>query len=198
MRLAILSVSALLAIGACDKPNIPRPPADAQLTAITWDSQNQRYLSDGVPLDTVKLWRFGSDAGGFSGMNVSMAPVNEGLEVRATGSDPAIRTPADLNISGENATLVVVRLTRVAQAQSWDGSLYFSTSRDGESGSRRASPVNNDPPRLGEDQLVVYDLANPSSASRAWRRSTIAQIRFDLDNEAGGAFIIHEVAIIAR
>lgn len=198
MRLAILSLSAFLAIGACDKPNIPRAPASAELTSITWDNQNKRFVSDGTPLDTVKLWRFGSDAEEFSGMNVSMAPVNEGLEIRATGNDPAIRTPAGLNISGEDATLVLVRLTRIARAQSWDGSLYFSTSRVGESGSRRASPVNNDPPRLGEDQLVVYDMANPSSASRAWRRSTIDQIRFDLDNEAGGAFIIHEVAVIAR
>ncbi len=198
MRLVILPLSAFLAIGACDKPNVPRANAAAELPSITWDSQNQRFVSDGTPLDVVKLWHFGSDAEGFTGMNVSMAPVNEGLEVRATGDDPAIRTPANLNVSGQNATLVLVRLTRVASAQSWDGSLYFSTSRVGESARRRASPANNDPPRLGEDQLVVYDMANPSPAARAWRRSTIDQIRFDLDNQAGGAFIIHEVAIIDR
>ncbi|MDO8410641.1 MAG: hypothetical protein Q7S93_11350 [Phenylobacterium sp.] len=196
MKLLLAAALVLALVAGCDKPNVERV-AEIERPQVRWDAQTQRYLSGDHPLELVAQWTFAGASHGLQAINADATPTPEGLRVVATGDDPGLRTAAGLNLRGEDADLVLVRLTRLAGAASWDGSLYYATDRQGESADRRAAPQPPSSPPIGVQTLLIYDMRQPS-VGRPWRRSAIDQIRLDLDNEAGGAVLIHEIAIARR
>jgi len=44
---------------------------------------------------------------------------------------------------------------------------------------------------------MVYDLSNPKKGGDDWVKSVITGLRLDLDDDAGGAFTIHQIAIVS-
>jgi hypothetical protein len=44
---------------------------------------------------------------------------------------------------------------------------------------------------------MVYDLAKPRKGGDDWLKSVITGIRLDLDDSAGGAFTLQQVAIVS-
>ncbi len=196
MKTLLAAAVVMVLAAACDKPNVERT-TELQLPQFQWDRSRENFLSGGHPLDIITLWSFDNESHGVSGMNVQIAPTSEGLSVVATGDDPAIRTPDNLSINGSEADLILVRMTRLTAAESWDGTLYYATNQSSESADRRAAPQTAKSPQIGVQVLLAYDMKQPS-VGRAWRRSPIKQIRLDLDNEAGGAFLIHDIAIVRR
>ncbi|MDP1617907.1 hypothetical protein [Phenylobacterium sp.] len=196
MRLFLAAVILLAFVTGCDKPNVERVSV-LEPPQIRWDQETRQFRSGPHPLQIVAAWRFENATHGVSAVNASLTPTPDGLRVVATANDAGIRTPAGLRLNGRYADLVLVRLTRLAEAPSWDGSLYYATDGQGESAERRAAPQPASSPPIGVPTLLIYDMKQPS-VGRAWRRSQIDQIRLDLDNEAGGAVLIHEIAIVRR
>jgi len=196
MRLLLAATLVLALVSGCDKPNVERV-VEIEHPKIQWDGETQQLLSGDHPLDVIAQWTFAGASHGVQAINADATPTPEGLQVVATGDDPGIRTPAGLKLRGKDADLVLVRITRLASAESWDGSLYYATDRHGESAGRRAAPQPASSPPIGVQTLLIYDMTQPS-VGRAWRRSAVDQIRFDLDNEAGGSVLIHAIAIARR
>lgn len=119
----------------------------------------------------------------------------QGLLVSGVAPDPSVRIP--LNLRGSDASLVVVRLTRVKATGDWDGALYYATARHGESPKFMNFPVHADtPPPIGAPVVLIYDMDELSVGGDDWMKSTIERIRLDLDIEAGGEVIIHQVALV--
>jgi hypothetical protein len=196
MRVLLAATLVLALVAGCDKPNVERV-TEIERPQIQWDGQAQQFVLGVHPLELIAQWRFAGSSHGFKASNADVKPTPKGLQIVATGDDPGLRTPAGLKLRGEDADLVLVRITRLANAASWDGSLYYATGRHGESAERRAAPQPASSPPIGVETLLIYDMKQPS-VGRAWRRSAIDQIRLDLDNEAGGAVLIHEIAIARR
>ncbi|WP_312163479.1 hypothetical protein [Phenylobacterium sp.] len=197
-RFLSAALLASLALGACDKPDPPEPTSP-WAPLITWDDAGGRILLAGQPAHVVKSWDFRRGAAGFEAANADQRiEAGQGLVVAATAPDPVLRTPAGLDVAGKDAPLVVVRLTRTRPTDAWDGALYYSTRRHGESPQFMTYPANGPPPMAGRTALLVYDLSNPRVGGRDWTRSIIEQVRVDLDAGAGGEVVVHQVALIGE
>ena len=191
-----VALLAALALCACDKPNGPEPRRD-WTGAVAWDAVGGRFRIDGHPVETLAAWDFAAEGGG------RLLPVNarllgvpgQGVAVADTGPDPSVRTPGVLRLPGAQADLVIVRLTRVTPTPTWDGMLYYSTDRHGETARFALRPAGGRPPPAGAPAILVYDLAAAGPVGRDWRKSVIEQIRLDLDVGAGGAVVIHQIVL---
>jgi hypothetical protein len=112
-----------------------------------------------------------------------------------TIADPTIRSPKGLNVPGGQYPLVLVRLTRTAAASAWDGALYYSTAAHPETINYLGKPLSGAKPAVGETTTLVYDMSRQALGAPDWMQSTIDQIRFDLEDKPGGAFVIRQIAI---
>lgn len=186
---------ACLALTACDKPNHPEP-SRAWDRFIAWDEAEGRFQLGARPAALVKLWDFQHGMAGFEASNARLSSLpGQGLAVVATATDPFLRTPASLRLPGSSAQLLVVRLTRLRTTEAWDGALYYSTDRHGESPKFMAYPLNG-PPIGGSPTTLVYDLTALRAGGRDWGLSTVDQIRLDLDTGNGGEVVIHQIALL--
>jgi hypothetical protein len=118
-----------------------------------------------------------------------------GLSVNELGLDSNLRTPRGLNVDGHTRSLVIVRATRVRPATPFDGSVYYTTAAHGESAAFHARPAAGKNPEVGETSTLVFDMHRLSKGDLDWRNAIIDQVRIDLDDGAGGAFIVRQVAI---
>lgn len=194
-RFTNAAVLACLALAACDKPNGPEP-ARAWDKLVAWDEAEDRFQLGARPAGLVKLWDFERGATGFEAANARLTSLpGQGLGVVATAPDPFLRTPAALSLSGASARLLVVRLTRLRATKAWDGALYYSTDLHGESPKFMTYPLNG-PPIAGSPTTLVYDLSDLRAGGRDWSRSTVEQIRLDLDTGSGGEVVVHQIALL--
>jgi hypothetical protein len=194
----VFAAAALAAslLAACDKPNGPEPARDWS-ALVAWNETDGRFYVDGRPAGVVQSWDFRRGAAGFETVNAAQRPeAGQGLVIASTAPDPILRTPAVLHVSGKDAPLVVVRLTRTKATEAWDGALYYSTKRHGETPDFMAYPARGSPPAAGSPALLVYDLGKPRVGGDDWTRSTIEQIRVDLDAGPGGEVVVHQIALI--
>lgn len=186
---------AALALTACDKPNYPEPLHD-WAALVSWDEAGGQFLIKGRPSEVVQAWDFTRNPADVDLANATSRFVaGQGLLVSGVAPDPSVRIP--LNLRGSDASLVVVRLTRVKATGDWDGALYYATARHGESPKFMNFPVHADtPPPIGAPVVLIYDMDELSVGGDDWMKSTIERIRLDLDIEAGGEVIIHQVALV--
>ena len=213
---AVLAALALSALAACDqaqsrKPHRAAPPTTANVVLpvaasagpvretpgpVTWDAAKSVFVFNGQPLRAEKLWTFDGTTEGFTMGNGEVAPADgAGLSVNELGADSSLRTPRGLNVDGHTRSLVIVRATRVRPATPFDGSVYYTTVAHGESAAFHARPVAGKDPAVGETTTLVFDMHRLSKGDLDWRNSIIDQVRIDLDDGPGGAFIIRQVAI---
>lgn len=181
--------------------NVPPPvtssgPIQETPGPVTWDVAKSVFMFNGQPLRAEKLWTFEGTTDGFTMGNGEVAPADgTGLSVNERGPDSYTRTPRGLNVDGHTRSLVIVRATRVRPATPFDGSVYYTTAAHGESAAFHARPVAGKDPAVGETTTLVFDMHRLSKGDLDWRNSIIDQVRIDLDDGPGGAFIIRQVAI---
>ncbi|MDB5462036.1 MAG: hypothetical protein JWP23_425 [Phenylobacterium sp.] len=195
---ALVAASALLA--ACHRPaDKARAPAAAEPTVeragpVRWNAAAGDFELGGKPLKTVKLWTFDGSTEGFTAMGSRITPA-PGQGIAVTMADPTIRSPRGLNVPGGQYPLVLVRLTRTAPAAAWDGALYYSTVNHPETINFLGKPLFGADPHVGETTTLVYDMSRQAAGAPDWTQSTIDQIRLDVEDKPGGAFLIHQIAI---
>ena len=56
-------------------------------------------------------------------------------------------------------------------------------------------PLSGADPAVGETTTLVYDMSRQAVGGPDWTQSTIDQIRFDIEDKAGGGFLIRQIAI---
>ena len=207
LRPTAVVLAGLLALSACDQPK-PTPKAAAEAPAakvrpprapepITWDAAQKAFVLDGKPLKAAAQWTFETGTDGFEGAGSTLAArAGGGLEVTGDLFDPIVRLPKGLSVKGAEANTVLVRITRNRDTERWDGSLFWTTAAHGEAAGFATKPVRGADPAVGETTIMVYDLAKPKKGGDDWTRSVITGVRLDLDDSAGGAFTVHQVAIV--
>ena len=207
LRPTAVVLAGLLALSACDQPK-PTPKAAAEAPAakvrpprapepITWDAAQKAFVLDGKPLKVAAQWTFETGTDGFEGAGSTLAArAGGGLEVTGDLFDPIVRLPKGLSVKGAEANTVLVRITRNRDTERWDGSLFWTTAAHGEAAGFATKPVRGADPAVGETTIMVYDLAKPKKGGDDWTRSVITGVRLDLDDSAGGAFTVHQVAIV--
>lgn len=214
--LTLVVVIALSSVLGCENPSpralrrapvpVPMPVAQVELSLakvpgpgfgpIQWDATKSEFSTHGQPLRAEKLWTFDGTTDGFVATNgVATPSADSGLEVAETERDVVVRSPKGLQINGRTRSLVILRITRTQAGAAWDGAIYYSTAGHGEDQRFFAKPISGGNPRLNETVLIVYDMHRLSAGADDWKDSVIDQLRIDLDDIAGGAFTIHQVAV---
>ncbi|KRB40059.1 MAG: hypothetical protein V4514_05210 [Pseudomonadota bacterium] len=190
----LASLLAVLTLCACDKPNDPEPSRN-WAALVAWDQASGDFLVDGRPAAVVKAWDFAKGPVEVQTPNaVSRHVAGEGLDVSSVAPDARLRIP--LNLRGSEASLVVVRLTRVKAGAGWDGALYYVTRRHGEAPAFMSFPGDPAAPLAGVPVVLVYDMKDLPAGGGDWMRSMIEHVRLDLDKEAGGEVVIHQIALV--
>ena len=210
-RLRLLALSSgLLALAACDNPapsrlkpeSIPlaaRPAAAPVVSPIEWDSVGQGFAKDGKPLRTVKLWSFDGSTDGFVLTGGEALPIaGPGLKLTNKVRDPTLRSPSGLALDGSIGNLVIVRLTRTRAGGAWDGTLFYSTANHPEAAGFRAVAVAGGNPPLNQVTILAYDMTALAEGGSDWTSSVIDQIRLDTDDDIGGTFVLHQIAIVQK
>ncbi len=201
-RLPWIGLALAFALAACGRPTdtakpqaaTPAGPLVERAGPIRWNAASGGFELAGKPLKTVKLWTFDGSTDGFTPVGSKVTPAPEaGLSMIV--SDPTLRSPKGLNVPGGQFSLVLVRLTRTAPAAAWDGALYYSTAQHGEGIGFFGKPTSGADPKVGETTTLVYDMSRQAAGASDWMQSTIDQIRFDLEDRAGGGFLIRQIAI---
>lgn len=188
-------VGALALLAGCDRPadNAAGPTVE-RAGPVRWNAASGAFELGGKPLKTVKLWTFDGSTEGFTAKGSKITPA-PGQGIAVTIADPTIRSPRGLNVPGGQFPLVLVRLTRTAPAAAWDGALYYSTVAHTETVNFLGKPLSGADPRVGETTTLVYDMSRQAMGAPDWTQSTIEQIRLDVEDKPGGAFVIHQIAI---
>jgi hypothetical protein len=206
--LGLIALTVLLA--SCHRPvTQAKAPADAAPAAATaapvpigvekpgpvrWNATTGGFELNGKPMKTAKLWTFEGSTDGFTGIGSAILPApGQGLAV--TLADPTLRSPKGLDVPGATYPLVVVRLTRTAPGAVWDTALYYATAGHGEAIKFFGKPAAGANPAVGETATLVYDMGKLVQGGSDWTQSMIGQIRLDLEDKPGGAFVIRQIAI---
>lgn len=217
-RSLVFILSAVLALSACDRaaPRVPRrapAPTPAALDAlpaastvsgptreragpIHWDQDKGAFTFNGQPLRAEKLWTFDGATDGFSIVHGELTPADgSGLVVQIAARDAVLRTPRGLNVEGATRSLLIVRLTRRVAVKHWDPTVYYSTRAHAETQAYFAKPALGADPQAGEVVTMVFNMRGLAAGGDDWKTSAIDQVRLDVDEGPGGAFVIHQVAI---
>lgn len=197
--IGLAAAAALLA--SCNRPADPTRASSAPVAVgperpgpFSWNAATGGFEMAGKAVRTVKLWTFDGATDGFTAVGSKIVPA-PGQGIAVTIADPTIRSPRGLDVPGGQYSLVLVRLTRTAAASGWDGALYYSTAGHSEAIKYLGKPLSGANPAVGETTTLVYDMSRQAIGAPDWMTSTIDQIRFDVEDKPGGAFVIREVAI---
>jgi hypothetical protein len=205
--LNIAGVAAIaLTLSACDQPApwaraavAPEPIKIAlkqRPQVVTWNDDAQRFEINGAPLKAGRLWTFDGSTEGFVAAGGEVLPASPlGMDLRNAEVDPTLRSPKGLALDGSRYSLVLVRLTRTRAGADWDGTIFYSTANHGEGGDYQAKPRDGGDPAVNETVVLVYDMANLKTGGDDWTSSLIDQIRLDTDDQAGGGFMVHQIAV---
>jgi hypothetical protein len=219
----LLAVGATLALSACDNAKTrsaneaatPIPangiaPAAGLITAptgpvterpgsITWNQQALNFEYGGKPMTTGRQWVFTSAPSEFMVAAAASGPADgSGLAVTENRADVVLRSAGGLNLDGGKYPLMIVRLTRIKAGDLWDGSVHYTTIKHPESEAYLAKAPKDANPGVNETVTIVYDMHKLRRGGDDWKTSKIDQIRIDLDDAPGGAFIIHQIAVAER
>lgn len=153
---------------------------------------------DSVPAIVNLKYRFNTDgnAEGWTGFNATVSVSGGVLTHSGTGADPQLLGPST-SFDGGLYRYVRLRLRQVSAATDWQGRLFYSTSGHGFSGSfikNIAEPVF-----VGTDYVEIdLDMWALDVGGTDWEDNTITQVRFDLDDDAAGAYAIDWIEIAAE
>lgn len=196
--MVLLATAAVLS--ACERtekpagPTAPSGPVTERAGPARWNATTGGFEFNGKPLKTAKLWTFEGSTEGFTAVSSKIVPASDqGLSVQV--ADPTLRSPKGLNVPGAQYPLVLVRLTRTAAGEGWDGALYYATANHPEASTFFGKPLGAVAPALNETVTLVYDMAHQTVGAPDWTASTIDEIRLDIEDKAGGGFIIRQIAI---
>jgi hypothetical protein len=200
-RLPWIGLAAAALLASCGRP-ADQAKTSAPAIAVgperagpfSWNASTGGFETGGKPLRTVKLWTFDGSTDGFTAVASKIFPA-AGQGIAVTIADPTIRSPKGLDVPGGQYSLVLVRLTRTAPASAWDGALYYSTPGHPETIKYLGKPLSGANPAMGETTTLVYDMSRQAIGAPDWMTSTIDQLRFDIEDKPGGAFVIRQVAI---
>jgi hypothetical protein len=202
-RLAWVSLVLPLLAAACNRPaeasRTAAPAAAAPVERagpVDWNATTGGFELGGQPVKTLKLWTFDGSTEGFTGVASKVAPA-AGAGLSVVVADPTLRSPKGLNVAGGQYPLVLVRLTRAHAGTGWDGALYYTTPNHAESIGFFGKPISGADPKVNETTTLVYDMSRQAVGAPDWTQSVIDQIRLDLEDKPGGAFVIRQVAIAA-
>lgn len=203
--LAVVGLTAIVLTG-CDKPK-PRPQPTSAATApagppserpgpARWNAQTGAFELNGKPVKAIKQWTFDNATDGFTmGGGVLGLEPGGGLHVTDRQFDPMVLSPKGLQVTGARNPIVLVRLTRTKAGGLWSGVLYYVTTQHGTAEQFLGQPLDRKDPAVNETVTLVYNMAKPAAGGDDWINSTIDQLRFDPDDQLGGEFVIHQVAI---
>lgn len=219
----LLAMSGLLALAACDnaktrssnEAKAPLPangiaPASGLITAptgpvterpgpIVWNEKTLNFEFNGKPLATGHQWVFTSAPSEFMVAAAASGPADgSGLAVTENRADVVLRSAGGLNLDGGKYPLLIIRLTRVKAGDLWDGSAHYTTIKHPESEAYLAKAPKDANPAVNETVTIVYDMHKLRRGGDDWKTSKIDQIRIDLDDAPGGAFIVHQIAVAER
>jgi hypothetical protein len=197
-----LCLPLVVALAACNRPtetpkapDVATAPASERAGPVRWNAATGGFELNGKPMKAARLWTFDGSTDGFTGVGSIVAPApGQGLALKVV--DPTLRSPKGLNVPGGQYPLVLVRLTRTAPGALWDGALYYSTPAHPEVIGFFGKPLLGGKPVLGETTTMIYDMANQANGAPDWSQSTIDHLRIDMEDKAGGAFIIHQIAVV--
>ncbi|RAK59665.1 hypothetical protein DJ021_07540 [Phenylobacterium hankyongense] len=208
--LILSSAAVALAVAGCEKPK-PRPGQPGQATPAAtapagpaserpgparWNAQTGAFELNGKPVKTIKQWTFDNATDGFTmGGGVLGLEPGGGLHVTDQRFDPMVLSPKGLQVNGARNPIVLVRLTRRKAGGLWSGVLYYATTQHGTAEQFIGLPLDRKDPAVNETVTLVYNMAKPAAGGDDWTNSTIDQLRFDPDDQLGGEFVIHQVAI---
>jgi hypothetical protein len=194
-------VAAVAALASCGRPaekakapTTPAGPVVERPGPVHWNAATGGFELNGKPLKTAKLWTFDGSTEGFTAMGSPIVPA-PGQGVAVAIVDPTIRSPKGLSVPGGQYPLVLVRLTRTAAGSAWDGALYYSTPAHPEMSNFLGKPILGADPHVGETTVLVYDMSHQTVGGPDWTQSNIDQIRLDVEDRPGGAFLIREIAV---
>lgn len=138
------------------------------------------------------LWATDGAVEGWTSSGATVTVSASQLRLASSGSDPILRRTG-LSIAGATNTTVRARIKRDAGA-GWDGTVYYTTSGHGESGSyRKAVP---EPTYDGDGWAIAeWNMASLTAGGADWTGSTITGVRLDLGNSAADVFYLDWVAI---
>ena len=196
-------LAVLVAVSACSRPAEtsksaapagPAAPLVERAGPVRWNAASGGFELNGKPVKTLKLWTFDGSTEGFTPVGSKVAPA-PGSGLTVVVADPTLRSPKGLNVPGGQYPLILVRLTRTQAGGPWDGALYYSTAAHGETINFFGKPTSGADPKVGETTTLVYDMTKQAAGGLDWTQSTVDQIRLDLADRPGGAFLIRQVAI---
>ena len=198
----VAAIVAAASLASCRRPvEAAKGPAAAPVAVgveraspVRWNAVTGGFELNGKPLKTAKLWTFDGSTDGFTPVGSKIVPA-PGQGISVTIIDPTIRSPKGLNVPGAQYSLVLVRLTRTAAASAWDGALYYSTPAHSEAIGFLGKPLSGADPKVGETTTLIYDMSRQAAGGPDWTQSVIDQIRFDIEDKAGAAFVIRQIAI---
>ena len=198
-----LAATAAVSLASCRRPveEAKAPPAapvavtNERASPVQWNAATGGFELNGKALKTAKLWTFDGSTDGFTALGSRISPA-PGQGISVTIADPTIRSPKGLNVPGALYPLVLVRLTRTVAGSAWDGALYYSTPGHSETINFLGKPLSGADPKVGETTTLVYDMSRQAIGAPDWTSSVIDQIRFDLEDKPGGAFVIRQIAIV--
>jgi hypothetical protein len=202
-RLAWAALVLLAAVSACSRPAEtsksaapagPAAPLVERAGPVRWNAASGAFELNGKPVKALKLWTFDGSTEGFTPVGSKVAPA-PGSGLTVVVADPTLRSPKGLNVPGGQYPLVLVRLTRTQAGGPWDGALYYSTAAHAETINDFGKPTSGADPKVGETTTLVYDMSRQAAGAPDWTQSVIDQIRLDLEDRPGGAFLIRQVAI---
>jgi hypothetical protein len=200
-RLPWTGLAAVALLASCSRPAdqakapaAPVPVGTERAGPYSWNASTGGFETGGKALKTVKLWTFDGSTDGFTAVGSKIIPA-AGQGIAVTIADPTIRSPKGLEAPGGQYSLVLVRLTRTAPGAPWDGALYYSTAGHPEAITYLGKPLSGANPAVGETTTLVYDMSRQAIGAPDWMTSTIDQLRFDIEDKPGGAFVIRQVAI---
>jgi hypothetical protein len=171
-------------------------PNAANAPPVTWDDRRAAFVQSGKPLAAGKLWRFAGSTDGFTvpGALATPAP-GGGLSIQNKIYGAFLRTPDNLGLDGRRFSTILVRITRDAAGAQWDPIVYYTTKSHAETEKFKAKLYRGHNPATGETTVLVYDMRTLAAGRADWVSSQIRQVRFQTDDQPGGAFTIHEIAI---
>jgi hypothetical protein len=201
--------AAVVAVGlaACSQPasNVtqqPEPdstyqadPNAAGAPPVTWDGGHTAFVQNGKPLRPAKLWRFAGSTDGFTVPGAVSAASADGLTIENKLYGAFVRTPDNLALDGRRSTTILVRITRDKPGTQWDPIVYYTTTAHAETETFKAKLYRGHNPVVGETTVLVYDMRHLAAGGSDWVNSKIRQIRFQTDDQPGGAFTIRDIAI---
>jgi len=145
-----------------------------------------------ISFSSFRQWGFETSVEGWTALNGTLSAQNGVLTFVSTAADPQLSSPI-IAIPGALFSKIRMRVRRISGNGTWDGSIYYTTTNHGISGSyvkRIAAPSN-----FNEWQVLEWDMADLTQGGNDWITSTITRLRIDLSQSSGDTLEIDWISI---